>query len=55
MLYVLGKETLMAMKNSRVLIVGLRGLGVEVGMFPMLITRGRLSDEEQRKTSSWLV
>lgn len=31
MLYVLGKETLLALKNSSVLILGLRGLGVEVG------------------------
>jgi len=31
MLYVLGKETLVALKSTNVLIVGLRGLGVEVG------------------------
>lgn len=33
-LYVLGHEAMKRMGSSHVLIVGLRGLGVEIGWFP---------------------
>lgn len=40
MFYVLGKETMLAMKSSSVLIIGLRGLGVEVGTSGSAIPEG---------------
>lgn len=32
MFYVLGKETMIRMKQTNVLIIGLRGLGIELGL-----------------------